>query len=50
LLSRTETAYWRLRWKERLARNTREVAAPSVEVTVFGLPRVFATFFDLPTI
>jgi hypothetical protein len=24
--------------------------APSVEVTVFGLPRDFATFLDVPTI
>ncbi len=48
-LSRAERAHWRLSWAERLARNARTSAAPSVFITLFGLPKPFAESIGLTT-
>ncbi|SRR6266851_853040 len=50
LLSRAQRAHYRLSWKERLARNARSSTAPSIKVTVFGLPNAFAAFLGLPSL
>jgi hypothetical protein len=49
VLTRPERAHWRLSWEQRLARNARPFDAPSLTVTLHGLPATFArTFgFDL---
>jgi hypothetical protein len=47
LLSRAERAHWRLSWEQRLARNARPSPAPPVEITVYGLPTVFAQTLGL---
>jgi hypothetical protein len=47
LLSRAQRAHWRLSWEQRLARNARSSTAPSVEITVYGLPTVFAQTLGL---
>jgi len=47
VLTRAQRAHWRLSWKMRLARNARSASAPSIEVTVFGLPSAFAAFLGL---
>jgi len=38
LSTRAERAHWRLSWEERLARNARPPTAPSIEITLHGLP------------
>lgn len=48
-LSRAERAHYRLSWKERLARNVRTEASPSISLTLFGLPQPFADFVGLQT-
>ena len=47
LLSRAERAHWRLSWEQRLVRNARSSTAPPVEITVYGLPTVFAQTLGL---
>ncbi len=34
-------------WQQRLARNGRPLAAPPVEITIYGLPPVFAQSLGL---
>jgi hypothetical protein len=48
LETRAARAHWRLSWEERLARNTRPPAAPSVEITLHGLPASFIQALDFP--
>jgi hypothetical protein len=48
LATRAERAHWRLSWAERLARNARPPTAPSVEITLHGLPASFIQAFDVP--
>ena len=51
MITREQRAHWRLSWAQRLARNTRPVTAPSLTITIHGLPASFAHFyaFDLLT-
>ena len=49
-LSRPERAHWRLSWAERLARNAASAAAPSVSITLFGIPDAFAAVLGLQTL
>ena len=49
-LSRAERAHWRLCWTERLARNARAPASPSISITLFGIPGAFAKALDLKTL
>ena len=42
LITRAERAHWRLSWQERLARNARPSTAPSLTLTLHGLPTTFA--------
>lgn len=46
--TRAQRAHWRLSWDERLARNARPPTAPSLEITLYGLPTPFARSFGLP--
>ncbi len=48
LTTRAQRAHWRLSWEERLARNTRPPTAPSLEITLHGLPGPFVQSFGLP--
>ena len=48
-LSREQRAHWRLSWEQRLARNARPAAGPSMHVVVFGVPAALAAFLDLPS-
>jgi hypothetical protein len=48
LETRAARAHWRLSWEERLARNTRPPTAPSVEITLHGLPASFIQALDFP--
>jgi hypothetical protein len=48
-LSRAERAHQRLSWTERLARNAAAAAAPSVSITLFGIPDAFAEALGLTT-
>lgn len=43
--TRAHRAHWRLSWPQRLARNARPPTAPSLEVTIHGLPVLFAKSF-----
>jgi hypothetical protein len=43
--TRAERAHWRLSWQQRLARNARPTTAPSLTVTLHGLPATFASSF-----
>jgi hypothetical protein len=43
--TRAQRAHWRLSWEQRLARNARPPTAPSLEVTIHGLPVSFAHVF-----
>ncbi len=43
--TRSQRAHWRLSWHERLARNARPSTAPSLAITVHGLPATFARAF-----
>ena len=45
ILTRAESAHWRLSWDQRLARNARPADAPRLIVTLHGLPATFATAF-----
>jgi hypothetical protein len=47
--TRAERAHWRLAWEQRLVRNARPATAPSVTITLHGLPASLAlTYgFDL---
>src|SRR3989440_2680086 len=45
VLTRAQRAHWRLSWQQRLARNARPPTAPSLEVTIHGLPVSFAHVF-----
>jgi hypothetical protein len=45
--TRAERAHWRLSWDQRMARNTRPVTAPAIEITIHGLPAAFAQSFGL---
>jgi hypothetical protein len=49
IFTRAQRAHWRLSWEQRLNRNARPSDAPSLTVTLHGLPATFAhTFgFDL---
>ncbi len=48
LETRAARAHWRLSWEERLARNTRPPTAPSVEITLYGLPASFIQALGFP--
>jgi hypothetical protein len=48
--TRAQRAHWRLSWEERLARNARPPTAPSLEITLHGLPMTFVQAFGLPII
>ena len=45
ILTRAERAHWRLSWARRLARNARPSHAPSLFITLHGLPATFARAF-----
>jgi hypothetical protein len=45
--TRAQRAHWRMTWEQRLARNARPPAAPPVEITVYGIPTVFAQTLGL---
>ncbi len=45
--TRAQRAHWRMTLEQRLARNARPPAAPPVEITVYGLPTVFAQTLGL---
>ena len=45
VLTRAARAHWRLSWQQRLARNARPADAPSLVVTLHGLPATFASSF-----
>jgi hypothetical protein len=44
-LTRAQRAHWRLSWVQRLARNARPSNAPSLTITLHGLPATFASSF-----
>src|SRR5258708_1695038 len=48
--TRAQRAHWRLSWEERLARNARPPTAPSLVITLHGLPATFVQSFGLPVI
>ncbi len=48
LETRAARAHWRLSWEQRLVRNTRPPTAPSVEITLYGLPASFIQALDFP--
>jgi hypothetical protein len=48
LETRAARAHWRLSWTERLARNARPPTAPSVEITLHGLPASFIQALGFP--
>ncbi len=48
-LCRAQRAHWRLSWAERLARNAASSASPSVSITLFGIPEIFAEAIGLST-
>lgn len=48
LSTRAERAHWRLSWEERLARNARPPTAPSLEMTLHGLPAPFIQLLGFP--
>ncbi len=45
VLTRAQRSHWRLSWGQRLARNARSSDAPSLTVTLHGLPATFAHSF-----
>jgi len=45
IFTRAQRAHWRLSWEQRLARNARPSDAPSLTVTLHGLPATFAHSF-----
>ncbi|HEY4033365.1 MAG TPA: hypothetical protein VGL94_05305 [Ktedonobacteraceae bacterium] len=48
--TRALRAHWRLSWKQRLARNARPPTAPPLEVTIHGLPVLFAQSFGFDVV
>ncbi len=48
--TRAQRAHWRLSWQQRLARNARSPTAPSLEVTIYGLPVSFAHAFGFDVV
>jgi hypothetical protein len=46
--NRAQRAHWRLSWEQRLARNARPPTAPSLEITLHGLPAPFIQSCGLP--
>ena len=48
--TRAQRAHWRLSWEERLARNARPPTAPSLEITLHGLPMTFAQSLGLAVV
>jgi len=50
LTTRAQRAHWRLSWQQRLARNARPPTAPSLEVTIHGLPVSFAHVFGFDVV
>jgi len=42
IVTRAERAHWRFTWDQRLARNARSTTAPSLTLTIHGLPATFA--------
>jgi len=44
-LTRAQRAHWRLSWQQRLSRNVRPCNAPSLTITLHGLPAAFASSF-----
>ena len=50
LQTRAQRAHWRLSWHERMARNARLSTASPLEVTLHGLPAVFAQSFGLDVV
>ncbi len=48
--TRAQRAHWRLSWKQRLARNARPPHAPPLEVTIHGLPVLFAQSFGFDVV
>jgi hypothetical protein len=46
--TRAQRAHWRLSWEERLARNARPPTAPTLSITLYGLPVTFVQSFGLP--
>jgi hypothetical protein len=50
VLTRAQRAHWRLSWEQRLARNARPPTAPSLEVTIHGLPISFAQVFGFDVV
>jgi hypothetical protein len=47
--SRAQRAHYRLSWAQRLARNAASHAAPSLSITLFGIPDAFAEALGLLT-
>jgi hypothetical protein len=45
VFTRAQRAHWRLSWDQRLARNARSPDAPTLTVTLHGLPASFAHAF-----
>jgi hypothetical protein len=50
LFTRAERAHYRLNWEQRLARNARSPDAPSITITIHGLPTSFAQSFARPLV
>ncbi len=48
--SRAQRAHYRLSWAQRLARNAAPHAAPSLSITLFGIPDAFAKAIGLSTL
>ena len=48
--TRAHRAHWRLSWHERMARNARLSTASPLEVTLHGLPAIFAQSFGLDVV
>ena len=42
IITRAKLAHWRFSWDQRLARNARPATAPSLTITLHGLPPTFA--------
>jgi hypothetical protein len=45
--TRAQRAHWRLSWPQRLARNARPSSAPSLTMTIYGLPAAFAQYIGV---
>jgi hypothetical protein len=45
--TRAQRAHYRLRWDERLARNTRLASAFPLQITIYGLPASFAHYLGI---